>query len=66
MNNERITRSIVAVDLKGNIYSIHEYVNDSDGSSKSRFALEDGTPVDHSGEAVFVIPSTGVDLRAIY
>lgn len=62
MKNEVLSRSIVAIDLEGKVYTINEYTS----GQNHRYALSDGNAVEQTTEHVFRIPETGVDLRAIY
>lgn len=62
MANEIITRSIVAVDLTGKVYTINEYKFENE----SRYELYDNTEVAQTADHLFQIKTKSVDLRAIY
>ena len=62
MEKEELTREIVAVDLKGKIYTINEFTTEG----HRRYALDDGTQVNQTAEYLFQIAETEVDLRTVY
>lgn len=62
MPNEVLTRSIVAVDLTGKVYTINEYKIEDE----RRYELYDHTEVAQTSQYIYQIEKNGIDLRAIY
>jgi hypothetical protein len=74
MKKEELTREIVAVDLRGQNYTLNEFTEYTLAKSYNqsqwvagprRYALADGSPVIESEEGTFQIVETGIDLRTV-
>lgn len=62
MNDELLSRSIIAMDHKESVYTINEYT----AENEVRYELYNGTPVVRYSDWVFHIEEGGIDLRAVY